>query len=101
MFEINWKPLSKITLLDEIDFIIRKWNLYEADKFVNLVYNYLETISKTPTIGIYNKSNRIYSLVISKQTTLFYKIIEEKKQIDLLLFWNNSQNPKSLDKLLV
>ncbi len=38
-----------------------------------------------------------YSLVISKQTTLFYDILENKSQIDLIAFWNNKQNPKYFD----
>ena len=100
MYNINWKPLSKLTFSDEIDYIIGKWNLEIADEFVVLVYDYLATLSKTPSIGIYKSENNSFSLVISKQTTLYYKIIEEKSQIDLVLFWNNSQNPNLLSKLL-
>jgi len=40
------------------------------------------------------------SFVISKQTTLFFDYKKEKGIIELLLFWNNSQNPKELKKIL-
>jgi translation initiation factor 6 (eIF-6) len=60
----------------------------------------LVRISKKPTIGIFQSESNCYSLVISKQTTLYYKVIENENQIDLILFWNNSQNPLHLQKLL-
>ena len=42
MLKVKWSTLAETTLVDEIDFIIKKWNLAEADKFVSLVYDYLE-----------------------------------------------------------
>ena len=100
MFEINWEPLSEITFAEEMDFILRKWNKLEMDKFALLFEENLIRISITPTIGNFKSEFNCYSIVISKQTTLFYKIIEEKSQIDLVLFWNNSQNPNLLFNLL-
>jgi hypothetical protein len=100
MFITNWKPLATESYFDEMNFILLKWNQNEVQKFEDLVYDFLETITKTPTIGIYKSDFKCFSLVISKQTTLYYKIIEEKNQIDLILFWNNSQNPTQLEKLL-
>lgn len=99
-YRIEWKEIATNTYFKEIDFILSKWNEVEVQKFEDLVYGFLATLSKTPKIGIYKPQNNCYSLVISKQTTLFYKIIEDKSQIDLILFWNNKQNPDDLTKLL-
>ncbi len=100
IYKIEWKAVATFSYFNEIDFILSKWNEVEAQKFEDLVYDFLATLSKTPEIGIYNTKNNCYSLVISKQTTLYYKIIEDKSQIDLILFWNNKQNPDDLSKLL-
>ena len=100
IYKIEWKPLATNTYLDEMEFILSKWNEKEVQNFDDLVSDYLNTLSKSPEIGRFDSENNCYSLVISKQTTLYYKIIEEKSQIDLVLFWNNSQNPKLLSKLL-
>ena len=100
IYKVEWKPIATYTYFDEIDFILSKWNEVEVQKFEDLVHDFLATLSKTPEIGIYNSKNNFYSLVISKQTTLYYKIIEDKSQIDLILFWNNKQNPNGLTKLL-
>jgi len=45
-------------------------------------------------------NEQVFSLVISKQTTLYYSFSEKEKTINLILFWNNKQNPKLLDKVL-
>lgn len=99
-YDIYWLTLAELTFLDEIDFILRKWNTNEVEKFTRLVYGFIDSLSQNPTIGKYSPKLKIYSLVISKQTTLYYTILEEKKQIDLLLFWNNKQNPIILKKIL-
>lgn len=100
IYKIEWKAVATFSYYNEIDFILSKWNEVEVQKFEDLVYDFLATLSKTPEIGIYNSINNCYSLVISKQTTLYYKIIQDKSQIDLILFWNNKQNPDGLTKLL-
>lgn len=100
IYKIEWKAVATFSYFNEIDFILSKWNEVEVQKFEDLVYDFLATLSKTPETGIYNSKNNCYSLVISRQTTLYYKIIEDKSQIDLILFWNNKQNPDGLTKLL-
>jgi plasmid stabilization system protein ParE len=100
MYSILWLHEAEISYYEEVDFIFRKWNIVEVENFIALVYDFLETLSQKPTIGIYSKKFDTYSFVISKQTTLFYKVIENELKIELLLFWNNKQNPKLLEKFL-
>lgn len=64
MVEVIWSSLSKLTLFDETNFILAKWNEQESDKFLVLVHDYLDTLSKTPTIGIFKCEFNCYSLVI-------------------------------------
>ena len=100
MYSVNWSTLSRITFEDETIFIIEKWNEQEGEKFGELVHSLLLKLGIHPEMGVFRKDIKIYSLVISKQTTLFYRIIENELKIELLLFWNNKQNPKLLDKFL-
>lgn len=100
MYAVTWLHEAEISYYEELDFIFRKWNIVEVEKFTVLVDDFLETLARKPTIGIYSKKYNTYSCVISKQTTLFYKIIEVDKNIELILFWNNKQNPKLLNKFL-
>jgi plasmid stabilization system protein ParE len=100
VYFIYWSVLSKESFNDEVDFIFHKWSFSEVSKFVELVEVTTERLSSQPKIGIFRKELQIYSLVISKQTTLFYRINQSQNQIELVLFWNNSKNPADLIKLL-
>ena len=99
-YKIIWQPNSELTFQDEIDFIFRKWNIKEVQNFINLVFENLKRLEENPRIGNYSSISGIHSLVISKQTTLYYSFDESKRVIDLHVFWNNQKNPEDLIKLL-
>jgi hypothetical protein len=69
-------------------------------KFGILVEKQLKLIASNPFIGKQYKIKTTFSLVISKQTTLYYKIDSDNLIVYLVLFWNNQKNPKDLMKLL-
>jgi plasmid stabilization system protein ParE len=100
IFKINWQPNSVITFNEELDFIIKKWNFKEVQKFQKLVNENFERFVLNPEIGKYSSKLDLYSLIISKQTTLYYHFNLRRKIIDLYVFWNNSKNPTDLIKLL-
>jgi plasmid stabilization system protein ParE len=99
-FTIEWQPTAENSYVEEIDFIFLIWNFKEVQKFVTLVDENLKRLSKNPRIGIYKSEYKIYSLVISQQTTLYYNFNSISKIIGLNVFWNNSKNPDDLIKLL-
>ncbi len=93
-----WTLRAELTFQAEQDFIFRKWNEQEVIKFVKLVYNNIERLKVFPELGKLEKDDK-RSVVISKQTTLFYRIIDEDT-IELMLFWNNLWDTKKLEYLL-
>lgn len=99
MFDIVWNRYAEITFSDEVEFILSKWNIKEVENFFELVEKSVKTISLNPFIGreIYNNN---YALVISRQTTIYYKVFEEQQYIELLVFWPNLRNPDHLLKYL-
>jgi hypothetical protein len=97
---LNWEKVALNTYIEEINFILLKWNNKEVQNFKDLVDENLERLTKNPKMGVLIKKNNFYSLMISKQTTLYYKVSESDKRIDLLVFWNNLKNPSDLIKLL-
>lgn len=95
-----WKYVALNTYIEEINYILLKWNNKEVQKFKDLVVENLERLSKNPKMGVYLEKDNIYYLMISKQTKLYYKVSENDQRIDLLVFWNNQKNPDDLIKLL-
>ncbi|GGG38387.1 type II toxin-antitoxin system RelE/ParE family toxin [Bizionia arctica] len=91
--KVIWTYTAEMSYKEEIDFILLKWNNTQASLFVELVENNITKLKDYPELGqpIY-KNFRVLS--ISKQTSLFYRIIEEN--IELSIFWNNKRNPKDL-----
>ncbi len=99
-YSFIWQPNSEVTYYEEIDFIFQKWNIDEVQKFELLIAENLKRLSENPKIGIYKNDLKMYSIVISKQTTLYYNFNPQTIIIELHLFWNNSKNPIDLTKLL-
>lgn len=97
---IIWQPTALNTYVEEVEFVFLKWNFKEVQKFQDLVIENLERLSKNPEIVIFNNEFKVYSLVLSKQTTLYYNFNSNTKIIDLYAFWNNLKNPDDLTKLL-
>ena len=89
-YKIVWVPLAVETYMEEIDFIYLKCNQKEVDDFVMLVDENLKRLSINPLIGQIHKN--VYKIVISKQTSLFYRIIEKDKKVELVYFWNNKKD---------
>ncbi len=99
IYKIEWTFRAELSFFEEAQFIFEKWNIYEVNKFESLVEKELKRLSINPKIGNL-KFDNVYSLTISKQTTLFYRIHNNSNFIELLLFWNNLKNPHDLIQLL-
>ena len=82
--EVFWTKTSESTYADEIDFIRKKWNEEQVDAFVALVEDYVAILKSGVLIGRPHKIKNVRITVISKQTTLVYKIFENDSRIDLL-----------------
>lgn len=52
-------------------------------------------VSELETLSVISNNQKL-----DLKIPMYYKIIENKSQIDLIFFWNNSQNPKLVAKLL-
>jgi plasmid stabilization system protein ParE len=98
--EIKWTTLALLSFEAEIDFILEKWNPQEASNFVKLVDDFTIQLRQNPFIGKPASKNEFRAFVLSRQTTVFYQVFEDKKRIDLQLFWNNLRDPNDLKSLL-
>ncbi|PQJ80307.1 hypothetical protein [Polaribacter porphyrae] len=98
--EVSWTTLAKLTYYEEIDFIDLKWNLQEIEKFVLLVEDFVQRMSTGIVVGKTYPNHNIKSIVISEQTTVFYREYPHKNEISLLLFWNNQKDSATLKRIL-
>ena len=96
--KVVWTKTAELTFQAEIDFILKKWTPKEVKKFVDLVDEIIDKLKEFPLLGRYSESGDLY-LTISKQITLVYRLLDHDV-LELLLFWNNKQNPKDLEKII-
>lgn len=93
-------PLAQLTFFDEQDYILTKWNKIEVEKFIDLVASQVELLSKGLVVGSKIKNTNVREWVISKQTSVFYRINNSQNELTIILFWNHQQSPSRLNQIL-
>jgi len=93
MDNIHWSDLAKEDYWKNIDYLIEEWTVDAAANFIAKVDEYLNIISKNPKTFSPTKYKKTHSVPVIPQITLFYRI--NKKNIELVRFWNNSKDPNS------
>ncbi|WP_100614292.1 hypothetical protein [Confluentibacter citreus] len=98
--DVFWTETAKLSFSEELDFIHRKWGNKEVEKFILLSEEFIEILKSGHLEGKPTDKKDVKLYVISKQTTLVYKLNNSQKRIELILFWNNLKNPKEFEKLV-
>jgi len=97
---IFWAETARLSYAEELYFIHRKWGNKEVEKFIALSEEFIQILKSGRIEGKPTDKADVKLYVISKQTTLVYKLNKSEKRIELILFWNNLRNPKDFEKLI-
>ncbi len=93
--EIIWSAKAKSTYFKVLDQILKKWTLKEVQKFDSETNKHLALISSFPEMcSLIKRKSNIYRCVITSQTSVYYKIRNNK--IYLITFWDNRQSSSKL-----
>lgn len=96
MRKVLWNSWARKDYYDNIDYLIKEWTEVEAQNFIDQVDEIIFILEQ----GKVNFQNTNYTnvkrCVLRKQITLFYKVID-RNNIELLRFWNNNKDKKSLN----
>ncbi len=99
IFTIKTSKLAYISLQNNIKDIERRWSKKEVNDFKMKVNDILDILEKTPyTFMKWEFNENIRKIKVSNFITLFYSINENI--VELLLFWDERQNPYKLDNFL-
>ncbi len=92
--EIKWTKRAEISFQRIVEYIEEEWSEKTAAKFVKKVNMFLKALELQPDIGkIEVEDKGIRGFVFSRQTTIFYRI--KNNRIILLNFFDNRKNSKS------
>lgn len=95
--KISWTPTARRTYFNVLDHLEKTWAEREIQNFINEVDNLLDQIKHNP--GMFEESKKKKNVrkgFITKHNTLYYRVMPRKKELQLLLFWDNRQDPKKL-----
>lgn len=94
--------LAESKLLKLSEYLLEEWNLKTRDKFISKLNEKIKQISSHPDSCPKSlEFNNLYKCVVTKQTTFFYRIIDERKEIEIITIFDTRQNPDNLKEDIV
>ena len=94
-YKLIWSDEALNNLKYIIDYLENRWTKREIKKFALLLDKQLKLIEDNPFLfAESDKSNGLIKSVLSKQTTIYYRIIGY--EIRIITLFDNRQNPKTL-----
>lgn len=94
---IKWSHEARKTFDDNIQYLMKEWGEREITNFIKATNLKILNIKLNPKF--YRRSEKNPSIRksgINKNITLFYNYFPVKKEVILLTFWDNRQNPIKL-----
>jgi plasmid stabilization system protein ParE len=95
--KVSWTPTARKTYLKVLDYLEEAWTKREMKNFADKVESVLAQIIETPYMyEASGKKKNVRKGLITKHNTLYYRIKPRKKELELITFWDNRQDPKKL-----
>lgn len=92
VYSIIWSPTARLSYYSILEYLGENWSFREIEAFIDRTEAVINHICDNPLLYPYSKEGDIHRCVVVKQISLFYRIKE--KNIELLVFWDNRQDPK-------
>lgn len=93
---VRWNRLARQDYFENIDYLLQKWSVKEAQMFIDDVFE-IEKMLANGNVEFQNTDRQgIKRCVVNRNVSLFYRVIDSKN-IEFLRFWNNNQNLKNLN----
>lgn len=95
--EVSWSYEAEIQYYDTLLFWIEKTKSEKySEKIEKEVAKISNTLKTFPKIGAIYESKGIRRVVILSNFSIFYRILEEQNEIEIIAFWDNRNDPEKL-----
>jgi plasmid stabilization system protein ParE len=95
--KVFWSERAKNDYKGILNYLNQNWSPKELAKFADRIEKNIGYLISNPEMGTVSKKKSIRRMVISKQTSIYYKVIHE--DIYLIALFDNRQNPDKLKSL--
>jgi plasmid stabilization system protein ParE len=94
---IRWTTTAKQSYFNVLDYLKDTWSERESISFIEEVDNLLDQIARYPKMfPESSKKSHVRKAFITKHNTLYYQYNQLKKELVLLTFWDNRQDPEKM-----
>lgn len=91
--------LAETKLLKLSDYLILHFDIKTRDKFIEKLSKKIKQISIQPQSCPQSSEYKgLYKCVVTKQTTFYYRISTELREIEIITIFDTRQNPDKLKK---
>ncbi|WP_179352038.1 type II toxin-antitoxin system RelE/ParE family toxin [Winogradskyella vidalii] len=91
--------LAESKLLKLSQYLLEHWSLRTGDEFISKLTKKIEQIAHQPErCPKSSEFENLYKCVVSKQTTLYYRIQLDKKEIEIITIFDTRQHSDKLKK---
>lgn len=95
--KVSWTPTARVTYFSVIAYLEEAWTKREIQNFVDETEKVISQIIADPHMFEESrKKTNVRKGFITKHKTLYYRVKPVKKEIEIITFWNNKQNPGKL-----
>jgi len=95
--KVIWTPKALQSYFKIFNFLNERWTKKEVENFVNQTDKIIEQIAENPKMFVATgKRKNVRKGFVNNLVTLFYKVYPRKKEIELLRFYDNRQDPKRM-----
>lgn len=92
--ELAEKKLLKLT-----DFLLENWNLKVRNDFIKKLTSKIKQVSEQPESCPQSTDFKgLFKCVVTKQTTFYYRINFDKKEIEIITVFDTRQHPDKLER---
>ena len=89
--------LAESKLLKLSDYLLNKWSVKVRDNFIKKLTNKINQISLHPESCPQSiEFKGLFKCVVTKQTTFYYRISSNFKEIEIITIFDTRQNPNKL-----
>lgn len=97
--KVYLSELAESKLLKLNNYLLENWNLKTRNKFIDKLSEKIRQIAKQPqSCPESSEFKGLYKCVITKQTTFYYRVSIELKEIEIITLFDTRQHPDKLEK---
>lgn len=96
--KVIWSPKAIKSFDKIVDFLSERWTKKEIEAFVDQTDKVVEQIVENPYMFVATeKRKNVRKGLVNKLVSLFYRVKPRKKEIELLKFHDNRQDPEKIN----